>query len=72
MHSNFSKNNLRCWDVRRIRWKAEEGEALKNWRNDDEGEKTNSHSATDTDQPHEVSQTNGAENRRIMSLLSLH
>lgn len=24
-----------------------------------------------TDQPHEVSQTNGAENRRIMSLLSL-
>lgn len=39
----------------------------------DEGKTTaDSHSVTDTDQPQEVSQTNWAENRRIMSLLSLY
>lgn len=72
MHSNFAENNLRlCWDVRLVRWRAEEREALKNTR---EMMKARGRTATRplTDQPHEVSQTNGAENRRIMSLLSLH
>lgn len=45
---------------------------LEKQKKDDESKRADSQSAAATDQPHEVSQTNGVENGRIVSLLSLY
>ena len=45
---------------------------LEKQKEDGESKRMDSHLATDTDKPHDMSQTNGVENGRLISLLSLY